>query len=82
MPYVIQLLGGSWIGRLPTAVAAIAIPLTQHAVVIVGAMPAGALTPPLEPCLRTLWPDIVSGDQLEGEAEVRSAGAAPGTPAA
>jgi hypothetical protein len=26
---------------------------------------AGAGTPPLEPCLRVLWPDIVGRDRLE-----------------
>jgi len=26
---------------------------------------AGAAAPPLEPCLRALWPELVAGDQLE-----------------
>jgi MFS family permease len=35
------------------------------AVAIVGAALAGAFMPPLEPCLRSLWPDIVEEEQLE-----------------
>ena len=133
-PYFIQLLVGSWLGRLPIAMAAIAIPLTlrkagagyafvgsavgsyaiasavvspilgrivdrvgqarvlaptavlcaagfaaiasaprHHALVIAGALLAGALTPPLEPCLRTLWPTIVPSGELEGAYAVDSA---------
>ncbi|MGA8113305.1 MAG: MFS transporter, partial [Actinocatenispora sp.] len=33
--------------------------------VLVGAVLAGAATPPLEPCLRVLWPDIVPATRLE-----------------
>ncbi len=134
MPYFIQLLVGSWLGRLPMAMAAIAIPLTlrkagagyafvgsavgsyaiasavvspilgrivdrigqlkvlvptavlcaagfamiaaapgRHATVIAGALLAGALNPPLEACLRTLWPHILPGEQLEGAYAVDSA---------
>lgn len=125
-PYFLRLLGASWLGRLPFAMAAVAIPLTLREVgagygfvglavgvfaiaaaagspvlgrlvdrvgqvtvlvptavlaavgfgavavapeepvlVVVGAFLAGAATPPLEPCLRVLWPDIVGRDRLE-----------------
>jgi MFS family permease len=119
-PYVIRLLAGSWIGRLPFAMAAVAIPLAvRHSgasfgftgamagtyavsaaagspvlgrlvdragqtVVLMWTAPAGALgfaaialfpqaraaglaaaavagaaTPPIEACLRSLWPRLV-----------------------
>ncbi|MFE0461345.1 MFS transporter [Kitasatospora sp. NPDC058965] len=32
---------------------------------IAGAAVAGAAMPPLEPCLRALWPDVVTADQLD-----------------
>ncbi len=125
-PYVARLLIGTLIGRLPSAMAILAIPLAlrhvgasygfvgfaagtfavasalggpllgrlvdrigqprvllatamlagagflvigaapQHrAGVIVGAVLAGAATPPLEPCLRVLWPSLVPGARLE-----------------
>ncbi|WP_063775175.1 MFS transporter [Streptacidiphilus anmyonensis] len=35
------------------------------AVALAGAALAGAFMPPLEPCLRALWPDIVAEEQLE-----------------
>jgi MFS family permease len=35
------------------------------ALAIAGAALAGAFMPPLEPCLRALWPDIVDEEQLE-----------------
>jgi MFS family permease len=35
------------------------------AVAMAGAALAGAFMPPLEPCLRALWPDIVDEEQLE-----------------
>lgn len=35
------------------------------ATAVVGAALAGLCMPPLEPCLRTLWPDIVRAEQLE-----------------
>jgi MFS family permease len=41
--------------------------------VLVGAVLAGAGTPPLEPCLRVLWPDIVGRDRLERAYAVDSA---------
>jgi MFS family permease len=56
---------------IPTAVlasagfVAIALAPRQHAVVIVGAVLAGAMTPPLEPCLRVLWPTIAPEGRLE-----------------
>jgi len=125
-PYVTRLLTGSLIGRMPGAMAALAIALTlreagsgyrlvgvatgvfavagavggpllgrlvdrtgQPRVLIVsavvsgagyallavapgsayaivaGAVVAGAAAPPLEPCLRALWPALVDKDQLE-----------------
>lgn len=125
-PFVVRLLAGSWIGRLPFAMASLAIPLAlRHAgqtygfvglavavyavsgavgspiggrlvdrfgqvrilvptviasgagfalialapharpLVLIGAALAGAATPPLEPCLRTLWPTLVPPDDLE-----------------
>ncbi|OLR92232.1 MFS transporter [Actinokineospora bangkokensis] len=129
-----RVLFGSWVGRLPTAMAAVAIPLalrdsgadfvfiglvagcfaissaiagpvigrvvdrvgqpkvlvptallsaagyvtiaaapTAHTAVVVGAVLAGALTPPLEPCLRVLWPSIVDEDELDNAYAVDSA---------
>lgn len=133
-PYVIRLLVGSWLGRLPVAMAAIAIPLalrdvgadyafvggvaatyalssaigspvigrvidrvgqprvlvltgllsaagfaliaiapTGRATVVVGALVAGAFTPPLEPCLRVLWPDVVRREELDSAYAIDSA---------
>jgi MFS family permease len=133
-PYFLRLLGGNWLGRLPFAMASIAIPLTlreigasygfiglaagvfaiaaavgapvlgrlvdrvgqvrvlaptavlaaigfvavaiaphEEAAVLVGAALAGVATPPLEPCLRVLWPDIVGRDRLERAYAVDSA---------
>jgi MFS family permease len=37
----------------------------HRAAVLAGAILAGAATPPLEPCLRTLWPRLVPADRLE-----------------
>ncbi|MFD9356362.1 MFS transporter [Streptomyces sp. NPDC060031] len=126
LPSVFRLLTGSWVGRLPSAMAALAVPLAlrdagasygfigvtagtfaisaaigaplvgravdrrgqtlillvtavlaaagfitiaiapeRHALVLVGAALAGAATPPLEPCLRALWPDLVPSRELE-----------------
>jgi MFS family permease len=125
-PYVGRLLGGSLIGRLPAAMAALAIALTLRqvgadyatvglvtgtfavaqaiagpllgrcvdrlgqpkvltasaivasggyavlalaphstALAFLGAIIAGAATPPLEPCLRALWPRLVEPRELE-----------------
>jgi len=133
-PYFLRLLISAWLGRLPTAMAAIAIPLAlrevgasygfigvavgalavgaavgspvlgryvdrvgqvrvlvptaviaavgfiaiavaprEPVVVLAGAVLAGAATPPLEPCLRVLWPDIVGEDRLERAYAVDSA---------
>lgn len=133
-PYFLRLLGASWLGRLPFAMAIVAIPLTlrevgasygfiglaagafavaaavgapvlgrlvdrvgqvrvlaptavvaaagfatiavapgQPVAVLVGAVLAGAATPPLEPCLRVLWPDIVGRERLERAYAVDSA---------
>lgn len=133
-PYVVRLLVGSWVGRLPVAMASIAIPLalrdigidyafvgsvagvyalssavgspvigrvvdrvgqprvlvvtgllsaagfalialapTHRAGVVVGALVAGAFTPPLEPCLRVLWPDVVRREHLDNAYAIDSA---------
>ncbi|MGK4580286.1 MFS transporter [Kitasatospora sp. HPMI-4] len=125
-PFVTRLLLGSWVGRLPSAMAALTIPLAlreagagygfvgaaagsyaiaaavgspllgrlvdrwgqtrvllptavlsaagfvaialaprQPVAVIAGAVLAGAMTPPLEPCLRVLWPVITPEERLE-----------------
>jgi MFS family permease len=133
-PYCFRVLSGSWIGRLPMAMAVVAIPLTlrhagadyvfvgaaagsyaissaigapvigrivdrigqvkvlvptallaaagfaviavvpaRHAIVLTGAILAGAFTPPLEPCLRVLWPGIVRKDELDNAYAVDSA---------
>ncbi|MBE4736530.1 MULTISPECIES: MFS transporter [Streptomyces] len=125
-PYVIRLLTGSLIGRMPSAMAALAIALTVReagsgyrfvgvvtgifavagaiggpllgrlvdrtgqprvlvvsavvsglgyavlaltpesaSAVVAGAVLAGAAAPPLEPCMRALWPALVEEDQLE-----------------
>ncbi|WP_377268645.1 MFS transporter [Peterkaempfera sp. SMS 1(5)a] len=125
-PHVARLLAGSWVGRLPPAMAALTIPLALRRAgasygfvgiaagafaiaaavgapllgravdrwgqtrvlaptaglaaagfitialapghklpVLVGALLAGAMTPPLEPCLRALWPDIAPSGRLE-----------------
>jgi MFS family permease len=133
-PYFLWLLVSAWLGRLPTAMAAIAIPLAlrevgasygfigisvgavavgaavgspvlgrlvdrvgqvrvlvptavvaavgfiaiavaprEPVIVLAGAVLAGAATPPLEPCLRVLWPDIVGRDRLERAYAVDSA---------
>jgi MFS family permease len=133
-PYFLRLLTASWLGRLPFAMAAVAIPLTlrevgasygfvgaavgafaiaaavgspllgrvidrvgqvkvlvptavgaavgfaaiavaprEPIVVVLGAVIAGFATPPLEPCLRVLWPDIVGRERLERAYAVDSA---------
>lgn len=133
-PYCFRMLSGSWIGRLPMAMAAVAIPLAlrhagadyvfigaaagsyaissaigapvigrivdrigqvkvlvptallatagfvviavapaRHAAVLTGVILAGAFTPPLEPCLRVLWPGIVRRDELDNAYAVDSA---------
>ncbi|GGX65675.1 MFS transporter [Streptomyces hiroshimensis] len=41
--------------------------------VLAGAALAGAATPPLEPCLRALWPDIVAPGKLEAAYALDSA---------
>ncbi len=53
--------------------AAVAIAPREPVVVLTGAVLAGAATPPLEPCLRVLWPDIVGRDRLERAYAVDSA---------
>ncbi|RJQ80812.1 MFS transporter [Amycolatopsis panacis] len=64
---------------VPTGVLAaagfITIALTpgNHALVLTGAILAGALTPPLEPCLRVLWPGMVADNELEKAYAVDSA---------
>lgn len=125
-PHVVRLLAGSLVGRMPTAMAALAIALSvreagasyrlvgvatgvfavagaiggpllgrvvdrtgQPRVLVgsavlsgagygllalapgsvygtlVGAVVAGAAAPPLEPCLRALWPELVTEEQLQ-----------------
>jgi MFS family permease len=114
-PHVIRLLAGSWIGRLPFAMAAVAIPLAvrhsgasfgftgamagsyavsaaagspvlgrlvdrmgqtmvlmwtalfpqARAAGLAAAAVAGAATPPIEACLRSLWPRLVPRADLE-----------------
>lgn len=69
---------GRWVdrsGQLPVLVpaalgsgvglAAVAAAPSRSAVVLAGAVLAGAATPPLEPCLRALWPDVVGAGDLE-----------------
>lgn len=133
-PYVARLMAGTLVGRLPTAMAALAIPLVLRrsgisyglvglavgtfavaaavggpllgrlvdrigqvrvlatasvaaaggfavmalapsaiAVVLPGAVLAGAATPPLEPCLRVLWPHLVAPGDLESAYAMDSA---------
>ncbi|MGV9595239.1 MFS transporter [Streptosporangium sandarakinum] len=135
VPYVVRLLLGSLVGRLPSAMAAVAIPLALREngagyafvgvaagafavaaavggpvlgrmvdragqtrvllpaalaaaagfaavavapgnpyAVLAGAVLAGAATPPLEPCLRVLWPNLV-GPELLGSAYALDAAA-------
>jgi MFS family permease len=56
---------------IPTALVAaigfvwIATAPGQPPAVLLGTILAGAATPPLEPCLRVLWPDIVGRERLE-----------------
>nr|QDX19140.1 MFS transporter [Streptomyces candidus]QER91013.1 MFS transporter [Streptomyces candidus] len=134
MPHFLRVLSGSWMGRLPMAMAAVSIPLSlreagadyafvgtaaacfaiasalgapalgrlvdrvgqtlvlaptallaaagfimiavapaQHSTVLTGAVLAGLFTPPLEPCLRVLWPDIADKKQLDSVYAVDSA---------
>jgi MFS family permease len=56
-----------------TGFVTIALAPANHAVVLIGAVLAGALTPPLEPCLRVLWPGLVAEDELEKAYAVDSA---------
>ncbi|MFF5372599.1 MFS transporter [Streptomyces sp. NPDC013187] len=133
-PYASRLLVGTLVGRLPSAMAAVAIPLTlrdagapyafvglavgafaiaaavggpllgrlvdrvgqplvllstavlagcgfvviaaapgRQDAVVIGAVLAGAATPPLEPCLRALWPDVVAAEELESAYALDSA---------
>nr|AKA87336.1 major facilitator superfamily protein [Streptomyces antibioticus] len=51
----------------------IAAAVDQQAGVLVGAAIAGAATPPLEPCLRALWPEIVDAEELESAYALDSA---------
>jgi MFS family permease len=43
----------------------LALDPSSAALAVAGAALAGAFMPPLEPCLRALWPDIVAEEQLE-----------------
>ncbi|GAA2987715.1 MFS transporter [Streptosporangium longisporum] len=64
---------------VPAAVAsgagliAIAVSPSEPAVVFAGALLAGGATPPLEPCLRALWPDVVAPGKLESAYALDSA---------
>jgi MFS family permease len=51
----------------------VALAPTEPALVLAGAFLAGAATPPLEPCLRVLWPDLVGRDRLDRAYAVDSA---------
>ncbi|MEV0637217.1 MFS transporter [Streptomyces sp. NPDC050619] len=133
-PHVTRLLVGTLVGRLPSAMAAVAIPLAlreadapywfvgfavgafaiatavggpllgrlvdrvgqtlvllpaavlagcgflviaaapgRQVFVVAGAVLAGAATPPLEPCLRSLWPTVVAAKKLESAYALDSA---------
>ncbi|MGW7253295.1 MFS transporter [Streptomyces sp. NPDC054834] len=133
-PHVSRLLSGTLVGRLPSGMAAIAIPLAlrnadapywfvgfavaafaiatavggpllgrlvdrvgqalvllpaavlagcgflviaaapgRQASVLAGAVLAGAASPPLEPCLRALWPTVVAAEKLESAYALDSA---------
>ncbi|MEH6379818.1 MFS transporter, partial [Streptomyces sp. KLMMK] len=64
---------------LPTALvaavgfAAVAVAPGSRTAVLAGVALAGAATPPLEPCLRALWPDIVAPGKLEAAYALDSA---------
>ncbi|MFH8787945.1 MFS transporter [Streptomyces roseoverticillatus] len=64
---------------LPTALVAavgfavVAVAPGSTAAVLGGVVLAGAATPPLEPCLRALWPDIVAPGKLESAYALDSA---------
>ncbi|MFF7728919.1 MFS transporter [Streptomyces sp. NPDC008001] len=64
---------------LPTALVAavgfavVAVAPGSTAAVLTGVVLAGAATPPLEPCLRALWPDLVAPGKLESAYALDSA---------
>ncbi|MEU1815699.1 MFS transporter [Streptomyces roseifaciens] len=64
---------------LPTALVAavgfavVAVAPGNRTAVLAGVALAGAATPPLEPCLRALWPDIVAPGKLEAAYALDSA---------
>ncbi|MGK5734147.1 MFS transporter [Streptomyces sp. URMC 124] len=64
---------------LPTALVAavgfavVALAPGNRTAVLAGVALAGAATPPLEPCLRALWPDIVAPGKLEAAYALDSA---------
>ncbi|MFI7502111.1 MFS transporter [Streptomyces sp. NPDC049687] len=70
---------GQTLVLLPSAVLAgcgfllIAAAPGQQAPVVAGAVVAGAASPPLEPCLRALWPTVVSPQELESAYALDSA---------
>jgi len=51
----------------------IALAPARAVLVVLGAVLAGAATPPLEPCLRALWPDLVAAEVLESAYALDSA---------
>ena len=64
---------------VPTAVgsvvgfAVLAVAGDHRVLVVVGVVLAGAATPPLEPCLRALWPVLVDAERLEAAYSMDSA---------
>jgi MFS family permease len=75
---IVDRVGQVWV-LVPTAMlaavgfAAVALAPREPVIVLVGAALAGAATPPLEPCLRVLWPDIVGRERVERAYAVDSA---------
>jgi MFS family permease len=67
---LVDRIGQPWV-LVPTAVLSgagfllLAATPGRPAGVLTGAVLAGAATPPLEPCLRVLWPRVVAADRLE-----------------
>lgn len=67
---IVDRVGQPWVLLASAAVAAcgyaaLAVAPRDPALAMAGAALAGLAMPPLEPCLRSLWPDIVHPDALE-----------------
>jgi len=89
LPHVTHLLLASIVGRIPPAVAALAgsavlssvgylllpVAATSLGGAIACAAVAGLATPPLEPCLRALWPVLVGQGRPDSRWPAASAGA-------